>query len=261
MQNTGLEVKKYPSNTLLAGVVGSRAYGMNTQDSDTDTLGVFAANSKDVLGLRSEKVINESKVYTSPDAVFHEIGKFCRLALAANPTILELLYLDKYQVQNEQGKKLVLLREEFLSSQKVFNSYGGYARSQAARLVSRSRSGKEGFGTVPVNRIAKHGRHCMRLLLQGEQLLLTGNLNLHVGQQRERLFAAGELAVKDIDSYNQVVDKEFKKLENALENTVLSPVANVETVNEFLVNTRELQLSRLLKVENKKEFYNKGRGL
>jgi hypothetical protein len=132
-----------------------------------------------------------------PDITLHEVGKFLRLALKSNPTILELLWLPEYTVLTPEGKSLIAIRNLLVSDRAVRGAYGGYALQQAKRLMQRRGEGKEGFGTVPVNRIAKHARHCGRLIYLGQQLLETGEMNLDCTDVREDLFSLGLLAVED----------------------------------------------------------------
>lgn len=81
-----------PPNVLLSGIVGSVAYGLDTEDSDIGRLGVFAAPTERLLGLHPPK---PSIVSSKPDATFHEAGKFAALALKVNPTITELMWLPR----------------------------------------------------------------------------------------------------------------------------------------------------------------------
>lgn len=41
-----------PDRVVLEGILGSRAYGLGTERSDTDRLGVFVAPTREILGLR-----------------------------------------------------------------------------------------------------------------------------------------------------------------------------------------------------------------
>lgn len=160
---------------LLAGVVGSTAYGLAQEGSDEDRLGVFAAPTMSLLGLTEAR---ESRVYSEPcDAAFHEARKYLRLALACNPTITELLWLDNHEVRSPLGEALVAIRARLLSSGRVRDSYLGYARSQLKRLETR---GDGTFSSNTANRSAKHARHMARLLEQGYALYTTGEFSVRV---------------------------------------------------------------------------------
>lgn len=240
----GRIVAPTPKGTILAGTVGSTAYGLATAASDVDTLGVFMADTREILGLQGAQKTEETITSTNPDGAFHEIGKYLRLALKGNPTILELLYLPTHTTRSELGNRLVSIRDDLLSSAAVENAYGGYAMSQAKRLLSRSDEGKQGFGSVPVNRIEKHGRHCLRLLLQGRQLLETGSLAINVSQHREFLFSGGEIAARDPQAFRAVVEGQLALLSAAAHSTRLPKYPNVEKVNQFLVEARLAMLSQ-----------------
>ena len=159
---------------MLSGVVGSIAYGLATEDSDVDRLGVFAAETKDILGLHSPK---DSIVSTDPDVTYHEARKCVRLLLTCNPTVTELLWLDDYEARTSLGEELTGIRKSFLSAPYVRNAYLGYASQQFRRLENR---GDGSFSSDTRKRTAKHARHLLRLLGQGLQLYRDGYLVVRV---------------------------------------------------------------------------------
>ncbi len=136
---------------------------------------MFVAPTLEVAGLDwSPK--KETKSLTNPDYTRHEIGKFLRLALKGNPTILELFWAETYTQFTFQGAQLLDLRKAVLSEDAVLNSYFGYARSQAKKLENRGDS----FSADTSNRTAKHARHMLRLIQQAKQLVREGELTLKV---------------------------------------------------------------------------------
>jgi predicted nucleotidyltransferase len=169
------------ANVLLSGVVGSTAYGLAHAGSDVDRLGVFAAPTRDLHGLRRPK---ESHVTTAPDRTLHEAAKWCRLALSGNPTALELVWLPEelYEVRTELGDELVALRGSFLSAGRVRDAYLGYAVQQFRRLERR---GDGSFSADLRKRTSKHARHLKRLCAQGLELYATGSLTLRVENPQE----------------------------------------------------------------------------
>lgn len=168
---------------ILKGVVGSTAYGMATDSSDVDRYGVFVVPTLDLVGL--EKPL-ESIVETKPeDLTMHELGKFAKLALNCNPSVLEVLWLDDYEISTRAGAELVACREAFLSKARVRDAYFGYATQQFARIKSR---GDLSFSSDTRHRTAKHARHLMRLLSQGIDLYKTGVLQVRVAPDRVAAF-------------------------------------------------------------------------
>lgn len=192
-------------NVLLSGIVGSIAYGLATPASDVDRLGVFAAPTESLLGLRPPK---ESIVTTAPDRTMHEAAKYVRLALAVNPTVTELLWLpdDLYETRTGHGEDLVAIRSAFLSAGRVRDAYLGYAAGQFRRLAAGRQQGRGpaacqdgSFSADTRRRTSKHARHLARLLHQGRELYATGRLTIrledpeHVRDLGERV-AAGDVA-------------------------------------------------------------------
>lgn len=157
-------------NVLLKGVVGSTAYGLNHAGSDVDYLGVFAADTKEVVGLQQ---IKESIVTHDPDTTMHEAKKFVLLCLKGNPSVSELLWLDAYEEVNDLGAELLALRWKFLSAPRVRDAYLGYAKVQFHRLQNR---GDGSFSADTRKRSEKHARHLVRLVEQGFQLYTSGEL-------------------------------------------------------------------------------------
>lgn len=173
------------THTLLEGVVGSTAYGLAHAGSDVDRLGLFAVPTERLFGLTWPA---ESVVTTAPDRTLHEAAKWCRLALSANPTASELVWLpgDCYLVRTPLGEELIAERRSFLSERAVRNAYLGYATQQFRKLVA-----KDGRDDVSPARLAKHARHLLRLLEQGVHLHRSGELRVRVADPA-RLRAEGE---------------------------------------------------------------------
>jgi uncharacterized protein len=160
------------THVLLSGVVGSTAYGLGHAGSDIDRLGVFAVPTRDLHGLRRP---TESHVTTAPDTTLHEAAKWCRLALACNPTVTELVWLpaELYERRTPLGDELIALRATLLSARRVRDAYLGYATQQFRKLSGRP-------DTAGTPRAEKHARHLVRLLEQGQQLHATGHLTIRL---------------------------------------------------------------------------------
>lgn len=178
---------------ILSVVVGSRAYGLANELSDTDRLAVFAVNTEDLFGL---KPIKETVVSTAPDITSHEVRKYCRLAINANPTVLELLWLPNYEIETRLGRELIAIRTSFLSQRAVKNSYLGYATQQLKRIETR---GDGSFSSDLRKRTAKHARHLARLLTQGYELYTTGTMMLQLENPQWYIDFGERVANGDLD--------------------------------------------------------------
>jgi len=115
---------------------GSRAYGLQTAESDTDRKGIILGPRSWYLGFLK----SPEQIEVDPDHVRFELRKFIRLAVAANPTILELMWTDPsdHEVVTPLAQRLLDARERFLS-RRVEGSFCGYALSQLGRIKSHRR--------------------------------------------------------------------------------------------------------------------------
>lgn len=222
------DVTKYKQ--VLVGVVGSHAYGLNTSTSDVDLRGIFVAPTKEILGIFN---VPETIDRNDPDVCLHEVSKFLRLALAGNPNILEMLYLQQYTTLTQEGKLLIKIRDAFLS-QRVRDSYCGYAMSQIKRLNTRAAKGDASFSSDLRKRYSKHARHCFRLIMQGNELLTTGNLTVKVADPNY-LFWLGEQTPEKLE---QLFQQEYNKIKTV--DSILPKEPDKSRVNEALLEIREM---------------------
>jgi len=132
-------------NRILEITSGSHLYGTNTEESDEDYLGVFMPPTEYVLGLQSVKEVDlgiASKLESgrnSKDAVdrkLYEFRKFCQLAMANNPNIIEMLFVDEKNIKfvNECGRRLLDIRHLF-PSKVAAKKFIGYAHSQRHKMI------------------------------------------------------------------------------------------------------------------------------
>ncbi len=120
-----------PGTLIYETVHGSQAYGLATPTSDVDVKGVLVGPASWYHGF----VGGPEQVELSPDHVRYELRKYFRLAAAANPTVLELLWTPPacHLHMTPAGEQLLACREQFLSL-RVKDSFCGYAMSQLGRI-------------------------------------------------------------------------------------------------------------------------------
>lgn len=118
-------------NIILLALGGSHAYGTNTPTSDLDIRGIALEKPENLIGYQNfEQVINEAT-----DTTIYAFNKIIHLLTDANPNVIEILGLeeDQYLYLSPLGRELIKNRDLFLS-QKVFYTFGGYARANLKRL-------------------------------------------------------------------------------------------------------------------------------
>ncbi|MYU02332.1 nucleotidyltransferase [Streptomyces sp. SID8366] len=212
-------------HTIYACVMGSRAFGLATEASDTDRRGVYLAPT--ALFWRFEKP--PAHVEGPGEERFSwELERFCDLALRGNPNILECLHSPLVEHLDDTGRELLSLRGAFLSA-KVYDTFTRYALGQRKKLDADVR-------TTGAPRW-KHAMHLLRLLTSCRDLLHTGELRLDVGDGRESLLAVkrGEVPWTAVESWMARLAAET---ETALHHTSLPPEPDRARVADFLFRTR-----------------------
>ncbi len=120
---------------VLEAVVGSRAWGLAGEGSDTDSRGAFALPLSWASGL-----VDAPTDLVSADGshTFWELTKTVRQALRADPNTLELLFVPSVRATDELGAWLLEARDAFVS-RAIFGSFGRYALSQLGKLEQAHR--------------------------------------------------------------------------------------------------------------------------
>ncbi len=112
-------------NLLFECIAGSRAYGLDSADSDTDVRGVFVLPQNEFYGLGyTPQAANESN-----DAVFFELKRFFELLSRNNPNILELLFLPRDCILYKHPL-FDLIKPELFISKLCRETFAGYAVAQ-----------------------------------------------------------------------------------------------------------------------------------
>lgn len=232
-----MTLDKTKGTPLLLGITGSTAYGLAGPDSDVDRLGMYAAPTVQFHGLHPPVAKAASVVQTDPDITFHEAGKFAKLALGGNPTVMELLWLNEYEILTDLGREAIVIREAFLSAPKVRDAYLGYATQQFHRLKER---GDGSFSADTRKRTAKHARHLMRLCYQGLFLYRTGELVIRL-QDPLAFHGFGErVAEGDIDAAERLIAGYEESFDQSA--SVLPDQPNESVVEEWLHRVRAAHL-------------------
>jgi uncharacterized protein len=219
-------------HTIYACVMGSRAFGLATDGSDTDRRGVFLAPTP--LFWRFEKPPTHVDG-PLPEQFSWELERFCELALRANPNILECLHSPLVEHVDATGRELLALREAFLSRQ-AHETFARYALGQRKKLEADVRN----HGAPRW----KHAMHLLRLLTSARDLLRTGRLTIDVGDQREPLLAVkrGELPWPEVESW---MTRLATEAEEAAHRSPLPPEPDRRRVQDFLIRVRHASVNGL----------------
>ncbi|MBA3935966.1 MAG: nucleotidyltransferase domain-containing protein [Planctomycetes bacterium] len=206
-------------------VMGSRAFGLDDDASDTDRRGCYLPPAELHWSLYG---VPEQIEDNGNEEVYWELQKFVSLALKANPNILECLWSPLVEHCAPIAAELLALRGRFLS-RLVYQTYNGYVASQFRKLEADQRN----HGQVK----PKHAMHLIRLLLSGIGVLETGELTVRVETHRDRLLAIkhGTVPWAEVDSWRLELHRHF---EAASTRSPLPEHPDYRAINDFLIRAR-----------------------
>lgn len=206
-------------------VIGSRAYGLEHDASDTDRRGIYIAPARlhwSIYGV-PEQIENDAT-----QECYWEYEKYLRMALKANPNVLETLYSPIVEHLDPLVAPLMARRQAFLTRM-IYQTFNGYAMSQFRKMEQDLRA----RGEVKW----KHAMHLVRLLRLGIGALRTHELELNVGASRDELLSIkrGERSWEQVDALRLQLHRDF---ETAFVESTLPDRPDYEHANALLIEAR-----------------------
>jgi len=114
---------------LYSYIRGSHCHGTNTPTSDVDEGGVYILSDKTMLGLGNDYV--DTLEDDTHDCTWYELGKFCRLLLKSNPTVIESLFVDdEFVTYMHPAFKILRDNRDMFITKACFDPFTGYAIAQ-----------------------------------------------------------------------------------------------------------------------------------
>lgn len=223
------------NKVILKALVGSKAHGLDTPKSDTDTKSVFVIPTSNLLSLGQDK---EKPKYTGfydgmKDDTAYEVGYFLYLATKSNPTILETMCSPIIDA-NIDGFRVRDLFEHVWSSRAVKDAFIGYGLSQRKRFFETEDNHRYRFAVA-----------WLRNLYQATELISTGTLPVRIadtpiGDLLRRWkdgtsIDGGLFTTKEVEMYTSFHEK---ALIYAYENSDKKET-NYEPINNFLLDVRK----------------------
>ncbi|MDT4918985.1 MAG: uncharacterized protein QOH89_3685 [Pseudonocardiales bacterium] len=247
---------------ILRVQVGSGVHGTSvTGQDDRDEMGICLEPSEFVTGLARVPAGTDADEATVPfeqyerhtvwdqpgglanrsgagdlDVIIYSARKWCRLALAGNPTVLLPLFVpdDEVMVRDEAGAELVANAHRFVS-QLAADRFLGYLQSQRAAMT-----GEVGAHTNRPELVAEHGydtkyaMHALRLGIQGVELLSTGRITLPVPEPDRsylRAIRRGEVPLAEVVT---AIDRAESELTRLRADSAVPPQPDRSWVDDWL---------------------------
>ncbi len=218
---------------MLRALVGSQAYGTALPGApvhDVDYVEVYRQSPEWYWGLDAQAPMKGDQTFTVVDGVTHDtttylLQHFAKLAMAGNPAVLPVLWVDKYETLSEAGRVLVTFRHVF-SSKLVHTAFTGMARNAQREFAKSVTNGQPAW---------KQAMHTLRLSQMVYEFLQTGELwvdRTELDAPYLQAVRAGRCGVEDVD-YEMA--KALQKADDALEFCTLPDQPDTAMVNTVLV--------------------------
>jgi uncharacterized protein len=206
-------------------VIGSQAFGLSDEASDTDRRGIYLPPADlhwSLYGVPEQIENNDTQ------EAYWELQKFLVMALKANPNILECLHTPLVEHATPLAEELLRERRRFLSKL-IYQTYNGYVMSQFKKLEQDLRA----RGEIKW----KHAMHLIRLLLSGITALREAHLRVRLDEHRDALLRIkrGEQPWAELNAWRLQLHKDF---DAAFVSTELPERPDYEWANTFLVKAR-----------------------
>lgn len=236
------EVRLYEQFVVYNARMGSKAFGLADETSDNDERGVYLPPAEwhwsiqplpeqiEFKRTADGRVLDHNSTEDADDFCWWEIEKFLRLALKANPNVLEALYVSEQHILNIKpiGHRLRMMRDSFLSKH-IFQTYSGYVLSQFKKIKHAVERGEE-FRP-------KHAMHLIRLLHSGIEAMRGHGILVDAGEHRDELLRIKKGLVPFDEIHKQALALNAT-LQAEFERTCLPDRPDIVAVDQFLIEAR-----------------------
>lgn len=252
-----------PNNVCYETIMGSYAYGVSNDMSDTDIYG-FAIPPKNYVfphlnggipgfskpgpsfnNFQQHHVYDEGKEREYDFDIFNIVKYFALLA-DNNPNVIDSLFTPEHCVIyiNQIGNHVKDNRHKFLSK-KCWFTFKGYARSQHKKINNKKAEGKRVELIEKYGYDTKFSYHLIRLLNEVEQILLYCDLNLIQGNEQLKFIREGGMSLEELNKY---FEERLISLEYILHKSKLQEKPNHEELEELLMQCLEIHYGSLDKL-------------
>lgn len=208
-------------NTHYLTMMGSIAYGVSGDTSDMDVYGfcippkedVFPHLRGEIFGFGQQKqrfdvwqqhhIKRQDKDQTYDFAVY-SIVRFFHLCMENNPNMLDSLFTPRRCVlHSTQVGELVRESRKSFIHKGSFHKFRGYAFAQLSKIRNKTNSSnpKRAADVEKHGMDTKFAYHVVRLALECEQLLLTGDLDLERDREMLKAIRRGEWSFDQLEAW------------------------------------------------------------
>jgi predicted nucleotidyltransferase len=233
--------------SILLTYRGSIAHGMYVPSTDPnsiddiDLLAICVPDPNYYLGLSEYGSRGTVEIKSGPwDIVIYEARKMVSLLAAANPNVVSLLWLNpEHYLSLTPAGEMVIANRNLFMTQRLYESFSGYAQSQFHKMTHQSFQGYMGdrrkrlveqFGYD-----TKNAAHCIRLLRMGIEALNTGEMVVERLDDAEELLdiKRGRWSLEKVKDHAEAL---FAEAEKAHQRSSLPPEPDYARIDRLCHN-------------------------
>lgn len=251
-----------PNNTMFEGWTGSVAYGASSDNSDMDVIGfcmppkdfVFPHLTGEIAGFgqqiqRFEQFqthhVKDKSTGKEYDITVFSIVKFFQLAMENNPNMVDNLFLPRRCVLHSTA-----IYEHVRNNRRLFLHKGSYHKFRGYSMSQMSKINKGSNRSNPKRQASidefgfdvKFAYHVVRLLLEAEQIMATGDLVLDRDSEVYKAIRRGEWSLEQI---NKWAEEKERSLETLYAESKLPERPDEEAIKQVLVECMEMHYGSL----------------
>lgn len=220
-------------------IAGSKMYGLDTPESDTDIRGVYLNTEyKDILGTDRNEIL---KIEKEQDSLYFEFLHYLKSLKKTNTQAIEILFSENFIECHEEFEELRKNKFKLIDSEKLFSSLKGYIYNEK-KLATGQRTGELGskrkkqlelYGFSP-----KNFSHLLRLAYSGKVFFKTSKYPINI-LRHDIVFRNFLYSIKtepEKYSMSQLLDLSEKAVEDlslAFENREKNYSFDIDLANSF----------------------------
>lgn len=237
-------------NVIYATITGSKLYGIDTEESDTDFKGIAFPTRSQLIGLENfEQQKYSNGVEDGPEKVEGEawaFKKFINLCMKGNPTVIEIAFADpKFHIHSTPiGLEIMKFVRDNMLTKHLFKPYSAYHRAQIRKLQSKQRVGKRKAIVDEHGYDCKFAGHAYRLARQCCIVMREGTLRPTLDPE-DRELALKIRAGKEnftMEEVLQLLEEVDKDMYVAYNESKLPEKPDFDKVNQFVQFTHSCYL-------------------
>lgn len=222
---------------LFKTIVGSKLYGLDTPESDTDYRGFGMPDVSAIIGLTRQEQDESKSLDDNTEGTIFSLNKYLHLLMKGNPTVFEIAFAnEKFHVEStSEGLSICgFVRTHFVTKH-LFKPYSAYFRAQQRELNNTKRTGKRLELVKKYGYDTKFASHAARLGYQCCELMKDGTLNPTLeGVEREICMGikTGQYSLSRVNDILTTLDKDMYY---EYEKSKLPAHPDFDVINDFVI--------------------------